>query len=87
MFSMSGDGTDDVKIPAVFMFSQDAQKLLKALYINPLMEITIREAGTVTNLETEESMFQKLKVRDCFWGFTLHFFEMFGLGFSAGVFE
>lgn len=62
MFSMSGDGTDDVKIPAVFMFSQDAQKLLKALYINPLMEITIREASTVTNLETEESMFQKLKV-------------------------
>lgn len=70
MFSMSGDGTDDVKIPAVFMFSQDAQKLLKALYINPLMEITIREANTVTNLETEESMFQKLKVREIFCGFT-----------------
>lgn len=66
MFSMSGDGTDDVKIPAVFMFSKDAQKLLKALYINPLMEITIREASTVTNLETEESMFQKLKVKKYF---------------------
>ncbi|CAG9768168.1 unnamed protein product [Ceutorhynchus assimilis] len=61
MFSMSGDGTDDVKIPAVFMFSQDAQKLLKALKMNPLMEVTMREIS-VNNLDNEESMFQKLKV-------------------------
>ncbi|XP_066261807.1 ER degradation-enhancing alpha-mannosidase-like protein 3 isoform X2 [Euwallacea similis] len=61
MFSMSGDGTDDVKIPAVFMFAQDSQRLLKALYLNPMMEITIREMAEARSLESEESMFQKLK--------------------------
>ncbi|KAH1011282.1 hypothetical protein HUJ04_000690 [Dendroctonus ponderosae] len=62
LFSMSGDGTDDVKIPSVFMFSVDAQKLLKALRLNPLTEITLKEVDDVNRLETEESMFYKLKV-------------------------
>lgn len=59
---MSGDGTDDVKIPSVFMFSADAQKLLKALHLNPLTEITLREVNNANRLDTEESMFHKLKV-------------------------
>ncbi|KAL1502333.1 hypothetical protein ABEB36_007489 [Hypothenemus hampei] len=62
MFSMSGDGKDDVKIPAVFMFSQDAQKLLKALNNNPLIEITLKEMSVINNLEAEASMFEKLKL-------------------------
>lgn len=41
MFAMSGDGTDDVKIPVVFIFSVEA-KMLKAAYDNnPEMEVII----------------------------------------------
>lgn len=64
MFSMSGDGTDDVKIPAVFMFTQEASKLLLALNKYPQSEITIRELKESDNFSQneEESMFQKLKI-------------------------
>ncbi|XP_030766137.1 LOW QUALITY PROTEIN: ER degradation-enhancing alpha-mannosidase-like protein 3 [Sitophilus oryzae] len=63
MFSMSGDGTEDVKIPAVFMFNQDAIKLLKALEATPSMEVIIRELkSSESNLANdEESMFNRLK--------------------------
>ncbi|XP_050308914.1 ER degradation-enhancing alpha-mannosidase-like protein 3 [Anthonomus grandis grandis] len=60
MFSMSGDGSDDVKIPAVFMFSQDAQKLLKALDNNPFIEVTLKEMKNA--MDNQESVFQRLKV-------------------------
>lgn len=65
LFSMSGDGTDDVKIPTVFLFAQDASKLLFALSRDPNIEITISESkGEVNNWtqNEEESMFHKLKV-------------------------
>nr|XP_023014026.1 ER degradation-enhancing alpha-mannosidase-like protein 3 isoform X1 [Leptinotarsa decemlineata]XP_023014028.1 ER degradation-enhancing alpha-mannosidase-like protein 3 isoform X2 [Leptinotarsa decemlineata] len=64
MFSMSGDGTDDVEIPAVFLFSQEASKLLLALSKDPEVEVTIRELKESDNFSQneEESMFQKLKL-------------------------
>lgn len=37
MFSMSGDGTNDVKIPTVFLFNKDASKLITALTRDPTM--------------------------------------------------
>lgn len=65
MFAMSGDGNDDIKIPVVFLFAQDANKLLLALTYNPMTEVTIGEYKTDSNSNTgtsEESMFQKLKL-------------------------
>ncbi|XP_018324455.1 ER degradation-enhancing alpha-mannosidase-like protein 3 isoform X2 [Agrilus planipennis] len=65
LFSMSGDGTDDIKIPFVFLFSQDASELLLALMADSDVTVTIGELKN--DAETwppneEESMFQKLKV-------------------------
>jgi len=36
---MSGDGNDDVKIPVVFLFSNDANILLKAITTDPELEV------------------------------------------------
>jgi hypothetical protein len=49
MFAMSGDGTDDVTIPVVFLFSQDAWKLLNALTQDPTTIVTLadRQLGKV----------------------------------------
>lgn len=46
MFAMSGDGTDDVDIPIVFLFSQDAWQLLQALAHDPAMLVTLGDAQT-----------------------------------------
>lgn len=65
MFSMSGDGTDDITIPTVFLFAQDASKLLFALSRDPSIEVTIGEyknEGESWAHSEEESMFHKLKV-------------------------
>ncbi|CAH1119531.1 unnamed protein product [Phaedon cochleariae] len=64
MFSMSGDGNDDVEIPAVFLFNQESSKLMLALSKDPQLEVTIRELKESDNFShnDEESMFQKLKV-------------------------
>ncbi|KAF6201195.1 hypothetical protein GE061_005642 [Apolygus lucorum] len=43
MFAMSGDGTDDVDIPVVFLFYDDAWKLLNALAENPAMEVSLAD--------------------------------------------
>lgn len=43
MFAMSGDGTDDVNIPLVFLFSADAEVLLKALETNPGLEVHLSD--------------------------------------------
>lgn len=43
MFAMSGDGTDDVKIPVVFIFSAEAKLLKDAYDSNPEMEVTAHE--------------------------------------------
>lgn len=65
MFSMAGDGTDDVKIPVVFLFAQDAFKLLLTLSKTPDIEVTISELKSNAEVwppNEEESMFHKLKV-------------------------
>uniref|UniRef100_V5G0I0 alpha-1,2-Mannosidase n=1 Tax=Anoplophora glabripennis TaxID=217634 RepID=V5G0I0_ANOGL len=64
MFSMSGDGVDDVKIPSVFLFNQDASKLLLALSKDPRVEVTISEMKDSErwSQDEEESMFHKLKI-------------------------
>lgn len=61
---MSGDGTDDVKIPAVFLFTQDASKLLVALAQDPTVELTISELKDTDNFSQneDEGMFHKLKL-------------------------
>ena len=43
MFAMSGDGTDDVTIPVVFLFYQDASQLLQAVTANPALEVTVAD--------------------------------------------
>ncbi|XP_069999532.1 ER degradation-enhancing alpha-mannosidase-like protein 3 isoform X1 [Penaeus vannamei] len=43
MFAMSGDGTNDVSIPLVFLFSGDAEVLLKALQDNPDLEVVLSD--------------------------------------------
>lgn len=43
MFAMSGDGTNDVSIPLVFLFSGDAEVLLKALQENPDLEVILSD--------------------------------------------
>ncbi|CAH0546636.1 unnamed protein product [Brassicogethes aeneus] len=65
LFSMSGDGKDDVKIPSVFLFTQDASKLRLALAKDPSIDVTIREMKSDTEVwgqNEEETLFQKLKV-------------------------
>lgn len=64
LFSMSGDGIYDIKIPAVFLFTQDASKLRLALSRDPETEFTIGELkkeGAGWPRE-EESVFYKLKM-------------------------
>ena len=43
MFAMSGDGTDDVSIPLVFLFSADAELLLNALDKHPDLEAVLSD--------------------------------------------
>ena len=42
---MSGDGTDDVSIPMVFMFSNDAKNLLEDLQNYPKLEVTLLDSA------------------------------------------
>lgn len=48
MFAMSGDGNNDVTIPLVFLFSQDAKVLLSTLDVNPLLEVTLAEKSDIS---------------------------------------
>lgn len=43
MFAMSGDGINDVKIPVVFMYSQEFAKLSKVMQRRPHMKIRIMQ--------------------------------------------
>ncbi|XP_049786542.1 ER degradation-enhancing alpha-mannosidase-like protein 3 [Schistocerca cancellata] len=46
MFAMSGDGTDDVKIPVVFLFHDDAVKFLSSVKHNKQLEVTLTDMIT-----------------------------------------
>ena len=66
LFSMAGDGKDDVDIPSVFLFSIDASRLLVTLAKDPMLEVTLSELKTDTEVRPpdreEASVFQKLKI-------------------------
>ena len=44
MFAMSGDGTDDVSIPMLFLFNKDANTLLEAVIDHEDMVVTMQES-------------------------------------------
>ena len=43
LFSMSGDGTDDISIPMVFLFSNDAKELLELLQSAAKIEVVMMD--------------------------------------------
>lgn len=49
MFAMSGDGNDDIKIPMVFLFSEDGQLLLNAFRQHPDLVVSIADAAAFSN--------------------------------------
>ena len=53
LFAMSGDGTDDVSIPFVFLFAEEGRKLLRALEKDPDMKLTIQDAKGRENIAKE----------------------------------
>lgn len=62
MFAMSGDGTDDVNIPVVFLFYQDASQLLQAVSSSPALEVTVAGMKTLEQQRgTGTSFFPLLK--------------------------
>jgi mannosidase alpha-like ER degradation enhancer 3 len=62
MFAMSGDGTDDVTIPVVFLFYQDASQLLQAVSGNPALEVTVADMRSVQQQDLAGG-----KVINCVW--------------------
>lgn len=43
LFAMSGDGKDDIEIPAVFLFSKEGHFLTSALYADPHLTVIVGE--------------------------------------------
>ncbi|CAH2034289.1 unnamed protein product, partial [Iphiclides podalirius] len=43
LFAMSGDGVDDIRIPAVFLFSEESAHLLEQLRKDPEQQLTVGE--------------------------------------------
>lgn len=43
LFAMSGDGKDDIEIPAVFLFSQEGRYLTEAVLAKPDLTVTVGE--------------------------------------------
>ncbi|XP_014292370.1 ER degradation-enhancing alpha-mannosidase-like protein 3 [Halyomorpha halys] len=59
LFAMSGDGNDDVNIPVVFLFVNDAAKLLSALTKDLKMKVTLGYRNAVSeeeNLKKKEDL-------------------------------
>jgi mannosidase alpha-like ER degradation enhancer 3 len=54
MFAMSGDGTDDVIIPVVFLFHQDASDLMDAMYNNPALEVTVTDLRAMQQQQQQQ---------------------------------
>ena len=44
LFSMSGDGTDDISIPMVFLFSNDAKVLIDTLQAGNRVEVNVLDS-------------------------------------------
>jgi len=45
LFSMSGDGTDDISIPMVFLFSNDAKSLIETLQAGNRVDVNLLDAS------------------------------------------
>ena len=43
LFAMSGDGVDDVKIPMVFLFMEEAKLLMRVMAENKDLSVTLEE--------------------------------------------
>lgn len=89
MFSMSGDGVDDVFIPTVFLFHQEANQLLTSIIKDPTTEVMISEykaASTQLASGEDESMFQKIKLSVQEF-LNRHTSMMFSNTYSAGEFK
>ncbi|XP_063837448.1 ER degradation-enhancing alpha-mannosidase-like protein 3 [Ostrinia nubilalis] len=50
LFAMSGDGKDDIHIPAVFLYSKEAEYLTEVLYSNPELAVIV---GDLKSLKRE----------------------------------
>lgn len=46
LFAMSGDGKDDVNIPVVFLFTQEAKTLINAVEKEPNLNVTLSQLET-----------------------------------------
>ncbi|XP_064458121.1 ER degradation-enhancing alpha-mannosidase-like protein 3 isoform X2 [Ornithodoros turicata] len=56
VFAMSGDGKDDVNIPVVFLFTEDAQLLMKALKEEPNLVVTLSDFSLASGDGIEASI-------------------------------
>eukprot|EP00095_Tigriopus_kingsejongensis_P009960 maker-scaffold17_size721972-snap-gene-1.25 protein:Tk09960 transcript:maker-scaffold17_size721972-snap-gene-1.25-mRNA-1 annotation:"er degradation-enhancing alpha-mannosidase-like 3" len=54
MFAMSGDGTDDVSIPMLFLFQVDGNRLLEAMEDHPDLAITFTDGSGNEDLNEED---------------------------------
>lgn len=61
MFAMTGDGKDDVTIPAVFLFYEDAFELLQAIIENLRIEVTITEGNNTGKLSDLKNLDDKFR--------------------------
>jgi hypothetical protein len=60
MFAMSGDSTDDVNIPVVFLFYQDASQLLQAVNDSPGLEVTVADMKALQQQDGTGTFFFQL---------------------------
>merc|ERR1719418_365133 len=62
LFSMSGDGVDDVSIPMVFVFYNDAKDILEALKSRPKMEASLLDSSDTATKDQDltESVVEEL---------------------------
>ena len=68
LFAMSGDGVDDVQIPMVFLFMEEAKLLMKLFAGEKDMRVTLEEKPDTVNTGNYDShieLFPRLKVTVC----------------------
>lgn len=53
VFAMSGDGTDDVTIPLVFLFTEDGQLLLNAFREHPDLVVTLSDLSVISSTASD----------------------------------
>ena len=66
LFSMSGDGTDDISIPMVFLFSNDAKSLIETLQAGHRVDVNLLDS-LAGKLKTFLECLQFCKFWFCRW--------------------